>query len=123
MLKSLVSYLLVNAGALYVTTLLLGGDFILTGGWKGYLIAAFIFGILNGLVKPLVKLLAFPFVLLTAGLFTLVINMALVWLAAYALRVLAFNGVALSVNGGWTTYLYAGFLIAAINVVLGWVRK
>ncbi len=123
MIKSLILSILGNAAALYAAHQILGGDFALTGGWKGYAIAALIFGLLNGLLKPLIKVVAIPFILLTAGLFSLVINMGLVWLAAYALRILAFDGVTLAISGGWVTYLYAGLIIAVVNVLLGWVRK
>ncbi|MFH1012389.1 MAG: phage holin family protein, partial [Candidatus Peregrinibacteria bacterium] len=91
MIKKCILHILGNLGALYVTFLLLQGDFMVTGSWKGYLIAAILFGILNGFVKPIVKILSLPIVFVTAGLFTLVINMFLVWFAKYALNILAFE--------------------------------
>lgn len=123
MIKKFILHILANMGALYVTFLLMQGDFAVTGGWKGYLIAALLFGILNGFVKPVLKILALPFVFVTAGLFTFVINMALVWFAKYALGVLAFENVALKIAGGWPTYLYAGFILAFANILIHWLLK
>ncbi len=123
MIKRLLLHLLANVGALYATYILLQGDFMITGGWRGYAIAAVIFAVLNGFVKPVVKILSLPFVLLTAGLFTLVINMAVVWFAKYALDVLQFEGVALQINGGWPTYLYIGLLMAVANMLIHWLLK
>lgn len=123
MIKSFVFYLLANAGALYAVNLILAENFTITGTWKGYLIAVLIFGILNSLIKPIMKLLSFPFVVMTAGLFTLVINMILVWLAKYVIGVLDFEGVALVIDGGWVTYLYAGFMLAVANGIIHWLNK
>ena len=123
MIKSIVFHLVANAGALYLVNQVLSTHFVIMGGWKGYLIAALIFGLLNSLVKPLLKILSFPFVILTAGLFTLVINMALVWLAKYLMGVLDFEGVSLLIQGGWTTYLYASLLLAVANMIIHWLNK
>ena len=123
MIKRLLLHLLANAAALYITFLLLHGDFIVTGGWRGYLYAAILFGILNGFIKPVLKILSLPFVFMTAGLFTFVINMGIVWFAQYALAVLKFDGVAILINGGWVTYLYIGFIVALANILIHWLLK
>lgn len=123
MIKRLLLHLLANAGALYITFLLLNGDFLVTGGWKGYLIAAVLFGVLNGFIKPILKILSLPFVFMTAGLFTFVINMGIVWFAQYALDILKFEEVAIQINGGWVTYLYIGFIMALANILIHWLLK
>lgn len=123
MIKRLLLHILANVGALYVTYILLQGDFVVTGAWRGYLIAAILFGILNGFIKPVLKILSLPFVFMTAGLFTFVINMGIVWFAKYALDVLKFQGVAIQINGGWVTYLYIGFIMAIANILIHWLLK
>jgi|WetSurMetagenome_2_1015567.scaffolds.fasta_scaffold1449453_1 putative membrane protein len=123
MIRSLVAHLVANALALYFVVEILKGDFLITGSWKGYLICALIFGLLNGLVKPILKLLSLPFVLISAGLFIFVINSFLVWFAKYALDVLKFEGVAIVIAGGFVTYIMAGFLIAIFNMVIHWLLK
>ena len=121
-LRRIFAHIIANAIALYFVGEILKGDFIITGGWKGYFIAALIFGILNGIVKPILKLLSLPFVLVSAGLFIFVINMFLVWFAKYILDVLNFEGVSIFV-GGFFYYLLAGFLIALFNMIIGWLLK
>jgi putative membrane protein len=123
MIRRLILHILANAAALYITVYLLKGDFIVTGSWKGYIIAALIFGLLNGLVKPILKIVTLPVVFITAGLFTLVINMFLVWFAKYFLNVVQFEGVAIQVSGGWVTYLYAGIILAIANMIIHWLLK
>lgn len=50
------------------------------GGLLYLLLAGFVLGLVNVLVKPIVTILALPFVVLTLGLFFLVINGLMVWL-------------------------------------------
>ena len=63
----------INAVALYVAVLIVPG-IELRGAWTGVLWLALIFGLLNALVRPLLKFLTCPLIILTLGLFTIVIN-------------------------------------------------
>jgi len=123
MIKRFLLHIIANSAALYIVMQLLGGDFVITGGVKGFLIAGIIFGILNGFAKPILKIIALPFVFITAGLFTLVINMFLVWFAKYALAILAFEGVEIIIAGSIFTYLSVGVIMAIVNMVIQWLAK
>lgn len=78
--------LLVNAAALAAAAWVVPG--IEIANWQSLLIAALIFGLVNAFVKPVFSLLTCPLVVLTLGLFTLVINAVMIgltsWLAAQA---------------------------------------
>lgn len=64
---------LINAAALYVAVLLVPNlDF--TGEWWKLLVVAFIFGLVNTFVRPVLRILTFPITLITVGLFLIVIN-------------------------------------------------
>jgi putative membrane protein len=54
--------------------------FPLTAQWEILLVLGFVLGLLNYFLKPLLKTLALPLEIITLGLFTIVINMALIWL-------------------------------------------
>jgi len=69
----LILRIVINAVALWVTTLILAAIGI-TGGVGNLLIVAIIFGLVNAFIRPVVKLLSLPLTLITLGLFTLVIN-------------------------------------------------
>lgn len=76
--------ILVTALAIWVAVAIVPGlDF--TGEWWAFLVVALILSVINAVVKPVVKLLSLPVVLLTLGLFLLVINALMlaltVWLA------------------------------------------
>ncbi|WP_432144199.1 phage holin family protein [Streptomyces sp. bgisy084] len=111
-----------NAAALAVAIWLLK-DITLTGENTGrqiltLILVALIFGLVNFLVKPLVKLLSFPLFILTLGLITLVVNALMLlltsWLAGQA-------DLAFHVNGFWTALL-GGVIISivawAMHVIL-----
>jgi putative membrane protein len=73
--------LAVNAAGLWLAHSLFAGVHI--HGTRAYVIGAIVLAIANGVVKPVLKLLTFPLVILTLGLFVLVINIAMVALTAW----------------------------------------
>ncbi|MDP3954336.1 MAG: phage holin family protein [bacterium] len=111
---SLILRLLGSALALYAADYLLPG-FIVIGGFKGYLAAGIILGLLNLIVKPILKVIAFPVILLTLGLFTLVINALLIWGAGQLTGYVFFDN--------YYTLLWATLVVAAVNVIVGVFRK
>ena len=69
--------LLINAGALYIAVLLVPNlDFAFEpgGAWLKFLLVAFIFSLVNTLVRPVLRILTFPITMMTLGLFLIVIN-------------------------------------------------
>jgi putative membrane protein len=70
------------------------------GEFGTYLWIALIFGIVNAVVGPVLRLLSLPFVLLTLGLFLLVINAALLGLTALLSDRLTIDGFGTAVIGG-----------------------
>jgi len=70
------------------------------GEFGTYLWIALIFGIVNAIVGPILRLLSLPFVLLTLGLFLLVINAALLGLTALLSDRLTIDGFGTAVIGG-----------------------
>jgi putative membrane protein len=75
--------LLINAAALWVATQLVDG-ISYTGTIPTLLGVALVFGVLNVLVRPILKLLTFPFFILTLGLFTFVLNGVMLLLTSAA---------------------------------------
>ena len=87
--------LLVNAAALWVATQVVTG-ITYTGDGASLFGVALVFGVLNVLIKPILFFLSFPFVILTLGLFTLVINAVMLLLTAAASDAL---GLGFTVSG------------------------
>jgi len=73
--------LCINAAALWTAVRVVPGVSF-TGDWRLLLVVALIFGALNAALKPLLILLTLPFLVLTLGLFTLVVNAFLLWMTS-----------------------------------------
>ena len=100
--------LLINAAALWAATQLVSG-ISYTGGWPLLFAVALVFGVLNMLVKPILFFLTLPFFLVTLGLFTLVLNAAMLWLTSALSESL---GLGFRVEGFWAAFL--GALVVSI---------
>jgi len=92
-MRRLVLRVLVNALGLYLAVLLVPG-ISATGSWVTFLGVALILGLVNALVRPILAFLTGPIILLTLGLFLLVINALMLWLAGAIAQALglAFRG-------------------------------
>jgi putative membrane protein len=77
----LVWRLLINAAALWAATQLVDG-IAFDGEWWLLFAVALIFGVINVSVRPILKLLTLPFLILTLGLFTFVLNALMLWLTS-----------------------------------------
>ena len=114
--------ILSNAVALYIASMFVEGMTLQGELWKTLLIGGLFLGILNTLIKPVLKLFSLPFILLTAGLFYFALNAAILWILVHLLDILAFQEVAIII-GGWIEYIFAGFIVAIINMVLHWLTR
>jgi putative membrane protein len=121
-MKDFVVKTIANAGALAVAVWLLD-KITLTGDSTGkkagtLILVALLFGLVNFLVKPIVKVLTLPLFILTLGLITLVVNALMLLLTSWLADML---GLSFHVEGFWTAVL-GGLIISivswALNVVL-----
>lgn len=60
------------------------------GNWQGIALVAIIFGLVNALIGPVLRFLTCPLIILTLGLFTLVINAVMLMLTAWIGQALGF---------------------------------
>lgn len=80
-MRRLLLRLLINAVGLYLAMNLVPG-IRSEGTWVTFLLMAVIFGLVNALVRPILTLLTGLVIILTLGLFSLVINALMLWLAS-----------------------------------------
>ncbi|MQY30234.1 phage holin family protein [Nocardia aurantia] len=76
---------------------------------------AVVFTLVNALVRPAIKLLSLPLVVLTLGLFLLVINALMLWLTA---KITETTDYGLRVHGFWAA-VFGSIIISLVNWVLG----
>ena len=100
----------INALALWVANAI--WDSVSIHGFWAYFIGALVLGIANAVIKPILTILTLPLIVLTLGLFYLLINIAMVLLAEW----IAPN---FSIDGFWT-YVGVVIIIWLVNVVSYW---
>lgn len=107
-------WVVVNALALAAATLLLDGIRLTGGSGQDRVITlvlvALIFGVINAVLGPVIKLLSLPFIILTLGLLLLVINALLLMLTSWVSREL---GLGFHVDGFWTAVF--GAIIVTVS--------
>lgn len=85
-MTSFIIRLLVNGFALWVATQIVDGVTISSDSTSSeiltLLVVALIFGLVNAFIKPVVQLLSLPLLVLTLGLFTLIVNALMFWLTS-----------------------------------------
>lgn len=99
----------INAVALWVAAKLFDG-ITLSSSWSSVVLVAAIFGIVNAILRPIALVLSLPFLILTLGLFTFVVNAAMLAIT---------DGLtdALDVNGFWTT-VFGAVVISIVSWAL-----
>lgn len=121
MIRRIIIAVVVNSLALFVLVEFLT-EVSGTGGIKLFIIGGIIIGILNAFVKPLLKILSIPFVLLTAGLFLIVINAVILFMTQWVVNVMEFRDVRLYFTG-LGSYLVAAIVLGLINWAQGLLLK
>ena len=113
----LILRIFINAVAIWVTSLVLSG-LAFEGNLGSLIIVGLIFGLVNALIRPIIRLLTFPINILTLGLFTLVIN-------AFMLMMTAALSTSLNLTGGFFENFLTAFLgaiiISIVSTVLSWL--
>jgi putative membrane protein len=110
--------LAVSAAALWVATRLVPG-LSFTGPWPWLFAVALVFGVLNTVVRPILVFFSLPALLVTLGLFLLVLNGLMLWLTA---RVSSLLGLGFEVNGFTAAFLGAlvvSIVTMALNAFVG----
>ena len=97
----------INALAILATAYLVQG--IRVEGFMAALVAAFILGIVNAILRPILILLTLPVNFLTLGLFTFVINGLMLWLVGSV------------VNGFYVRSLWAGIVGSIVISIISYI--
>jgi putative membrane protein len=99
-------HLLLNAALFLLLARILPGFFV--SGWLSAILASLLLGLVNATLGFLLKVLTFPLILLTFGLFSFVVNALMILFVAFLVP-------GLSINGFWPA-LVAALALAALNL-------
>ena len=107
---------IVTGVALFAAAWIVPGIRVEGNAWAVYAAMAVILGLVNAIIRPILKFLSCPLILITLGLFLLVINGATLWLSSrIAVR---FFGIGFYVDGFWAEFLGA-LIVSLVSLILG----
>ena len=111
--RAVLLHWLLNAAALWVAAALIPGlDF--NGGPGRLLLVAAVFGIVNSTLRPLLTILTCPLIVLTLGLFTLVINALMLMVTGWLSE--SWN-LGFTVSGFWAAF-FGGLAVGLVSMIL-----
>jgi putative membrane protein len=113
-MKLITRWLLLAAALLFVAYLY---DGVTLNGYQAALIAAFVIGLLNTFVKPLLVILTLPVTVITVGLFLFVINALMFWAAASMLDGFKVTGFTAALIGSLIYSVLSYLINTAIDSV------
>jgi putative membrane protein len=108
-----ITRLLINAAALWVAIRAVSG-ISFEGDWRLLFVVALLFGVLNAVIRPILFVLTFPFLVVTLGLFTFVLNAFMLWLTSAASDVF---GLGFHVDGFGAAFIGA-FIVTLVSFAL-----
>jgi putative membrane protein len=115
MLGKLIVQILTNAVAIYIASQIVPGFMVQDNSLMVLVTAGFIFGMINFFIKPVISLLSLPFILITFGLFTMIINIAMLYLLEYFVD-------AIRIDSFFAAFL-ATIVISFVNFFIGFFSK
>lgn len=126
LLRSFSISIIANSLAVWAVLSVLSNHISITADplWKGIVLTGITIGVLNTLLKPMLKLLTLPVIILTLGLFLLVINALIIWMLEWLYGgLLSATGITILIQDGFLSYLLIGLFLAIINSFLHWLLK
>lgn len=111
---------IISGVSIFVAAWLVPGIRVEGTAWIVYAFMAVILGLINATIRPLLKFLTCPLIILTFGLFILVINGLLLWLAS----LIATNlfQVGFYIDGFWPAF-FGAVIISLVSIILNTLFK
>ena len=88
-----------------------------SGQWWKMIITGAIFGLVNSLIKPIITLFTFPFIILTLGIFTLIINTLMLIITSHLSESL---DLGLQIKG-FRPAFWGAIIVSIVSMILSWL--
>ncbi len=122
-IQKIVFHILATAAIFWgLSTYVFPTTFQVNGGLENYAIIAILFGGMNTLIKPLLKLITFPIHFITMGLSSFILNAGMLWLWSITINTLQLPSLSINIQG-LETYLLMGIILSVANVILHWFER
>lgn len=114
MLRKILFGIILNGAALYGVIYFLPQNIVYTGGLAFFALGGIVMGLINSIIKPILKLVTLPLQILTLGLSLILLNGLMFWIFDQIIGTLLIEGITLQVIGV-KTYFLAGFIFGLLN--------
>lgn len=111
---------IITSLALLAAAWLVPGIRVMGNAWMVVAATAVILGLVNAVIRPILKFLSCPLVILTLGLFVLVINGLMLWLSSYI--AVHWFGLGFYIDGFWPAF-WGALVVSIVSVVLSALVK
>ena len=115
MITKFIIQILTNSIAIFVAAKIVSGFTLAEDSFMTLLFIGFIFGLINFFIKPVLKLISIPIILFTFGLFTIVINVAMLLLLDYFVAEMNIESLSAA--------FWGMIVISAVNIFIGAFSK
>jgi len=105
----------ISSFSLFAAVWMVPGIRVSEAGWAVYAVMAVVLGLANAFIRPLLKVLTCPLIVLTLGLFTLIINGLTLWVAAALAN--SFFGVGFYIDN-FRAAFWGALIVSIVSVVL-----
>ena len=112
-MRNFIVRIVINALALWAAAALVSG-ITLSSDVGQVVLVALVFGVINAILKPILMIVSFPFLVVTLGLFALVVNAALLMITARLVD-------SFSVDG-WGAALLGSIVVSLVTMLLGGLK-
>ncbi len=106
---------LITAASLYIAVLVVPGITVSGDRWLAFAIMALILGLVNAIIRPILKVVSCGFIVLTLGLFIFVINALTFWLASEITQ--NWFNLGFKVNNFWSALL-GSLIVSVVSFIL-----
>jgi len=113
----LIVRILINALGIYIAVAVLNGNGLLLSdtSWVTFVLLGLIFGVVNAVLKPILKVVGCPVVILTLGLGALLINTLLFYIVSLVAQAMQ---IGFSVTSFWGAF-FGAIIVSLVSMVLG----
>ena len=115
MITKLIIQILTNSIAVFIAAKIVSGFTLAEDSFMTLLFIGFIFGLINFFIKPIFKLISMPIIFFTFGLFTIVINVAMLLLLDYFVAEMNIENLSAA--------FWGMIVISAVNIFIGAFSK
>ena len=111
---------IINAIALYLAVVIVPGITVAGDAWVVFSAMAIILSLVNATIRPILKFLSCGFIILTLGLFLLVINASTLWLSSKIAQ--NWFGVGFFIDNFWSA-IFGAIIVSVVSLVLSQILK